>query len=204
MHTQQFTATGTYSDLSTANLTDSVTWSSSLTGTATVSNTSGSQGLATGRCHRGHHHHGHRPGSSRARRSSPSRPAVLVSISVSPTTASVAAGDTAAVHRHGHLLRPEHGQNLTDSVTWSSSLTGTATVSNTSGSQGLATGRCHRVRPPSRPPSRLIPGTGVLTVTPGGAGEHQRLPDGGVGGGRATPSSSPPPGTYSDLSTART
>ena len=44
-HTQQFTATGTYSDLSTANLTDSVTWSSSLTGTGTVSNTSGSQGL---------------------------------------------------------------------------------------------------------------------------------------------------------------
>ena len=46
--TQQFTATGTYSDLSTKNLTDTVTWSSSSSSTATVSNAHGSQGLATG------------------------------------------------------------------------------------------------------------------------------------------------------------
>ncbi|HVA02442.1 MAG TPA: Ig-like domain-containing protein [Acidimicrobiales bacterium] len=46
--TQQFSATGTYSDLSTRDLTDSVTWSSSSSSTATVSNTPGSHGLATG------------------------------------------------------------------------------------------------------------------------------------------------------------
>ncbi len=46
--TQQFTATGTYSDGTNNNLTASATWSSSNTGIATVSNTSGSQGLATG------------------------------------------------------------------------------------------------------------------------------------------------------------
>jgi len=46
--TQQFTATGTYSDGSNSNLTASVTWSSSKTGVATISNTSGSQGLVTG------------------------------------------------------------------------------------------------------------------------------------------------------------
>ena len=45
---EQFTATGIYSDLSTRDLTDSVTWSSSASATATVSNTPGSQGLATG------------------------------------------------------------------------------------------------------------------------------------------------------------
>jgi hypothetical protein len=45
---QQYTATGHYSDLSTADLTDSVTWSSSSTTTATVSNAPGSQGLVTG------------------------------------------------------------------------------------------------------------------------------------------------------------
>ncbi len=44
--TQQFTATGTFSDNSTQNLTASATWSSSLPGVATISNTSGSQGLA--------------------------------------------------------------------------------------------------------------------------------------------------------------
>jgi hypothetical protein len=43
--TQQFTATGTYSDNSTQNLTSSVTWSSANTSVATISKT----GLASGR-----------------------------------------------------------------------------------------------------------------------------------------------------------
>jgi len=42
--TQQFTATGTYSDSSTQNLTSSVTWSSTSTAVATIT----SAGLATG------------------------------------------------------------------------------------------------------------------------------------------------------------
>lgn len=42
----QFKATGTYSDNSTQDLTTSVTWSSSNTSVATISNTSGSNGLA--------------------------------------------------------------------------------------------------------------------------------------------------------------
>ena len=46
--TEQFTATGTYTDGSTNNLTASATWSSNNSGIAAVSNTSGSQGLATG------------------------------------------------------------------------------------------------------------------------------------------------------------
>ncbi len=46
--TEQFTATGTYTDGSTNNLTASAAWSSNKTGIAAVSNTSGSQGLATG------------------------------------------------------------------------------------------------------------------------------------------------------------
>src|SRR5581483_3656965 len=46
--TQQFTATGIYSDGSTDDLTTSVTWSSSDPGVATISNLAGSQGLATG------------------------------------------------------------------------------------------------------------------------------------------------------------
>ena len=45
--TQQFTATGTYSDDTSQNLTTSVTWSSSNTTTATISNVTGSQGLVT-------------------------------------------------------------------------------------------------------------------------------------------------------------
>ena len=46
--TQQFLATGTYSDGTTADLTPVVAWASSNTGAATISNRAGSQGLATG------------------------------------------------------------------------------------------------------------------------------------------------------------
>src|SRR2546428_2086902 len=45
--TRQFTATGTYSDFTTQDLTTQVTWSSSSTAVATISNAGGSQGLAT-------------------------------------------------------------------------------------------------------------------------------------------------------------
>src|SRR6266702_2833682 len=45
--TRQFTATGTYSDIRTQDLTTQVAWSSSAAGVATISNAGGSQGLAT-------------------------------------------------------------------------------------------------------------------------------------------------------------
>jgi hypothetical protein len=45
--TQQFTATGTYSDNSTQNLTTAVTWSSAAQSVATISNAAGSKGIAT-------------------------------------------------------------------------------------------------------------------------------------------------------------
>ena len=47
-YTQQYTATGTFSDGTTENLTDQVTWFSSNIGVADISNASGSQGLAKG------------------------------------------------------------------------------------------------------------------------------------------------------------
>ena len=45
--TDQFTAVGTFADNSTENLTDQVAWASTATSMATISNTAGSQGLAT-------------------------------------------------------------------------------------------------------------------------------------------------------------
>ena len=45
--TQQFTATGTYSNNTTQNLTATATWSSSGAGVATISNAAGSNGVAT-------------------------------------------------------------------------------------------------------------------------------------------------------------
>ncbi|MDB6083165.1 MAG: hypothetical protein JWN43_1046, partial [Gammaproteobacteria bacterium] len=46
--TQSFAATGTYSDASTQDLTTKVSWTSSVTTIATISNAAGSSGLATG------------------------------------------------------------------------------------------------------------------------------------------------------------
>jgi 6-phosphogluconolactonase (cycloisomerase 2 family) len=45
--TQQFVATGTFTDKTTQNLTDSVVWNSSMPNVAAIGNTSGTQGLAT-------------------------------------------------------------------------------------------------------------------------------------------------------------
>jgi hypothetical protein len=45
--TQQFTATGTYTDSTTQNLTTAVTWGSSTTAVGTISNAAGSKGLAS-------------------------------------------------------------------------------------------------------------------------------------------------------------
>jgi len=45
--TQQFTATGAFNDGSFQNVTTTTTWSSSATGVATISNTTGTNGLAT-------------------------------------------------------------------------------------------------------------------------------------------------------------
>ena len=164
--TQQFTATGHYSDLSTANLTDTVTWSTSSSSTATVSNTSGSQGLATAVG----------TGAATITASDPSSPvngtalmtvtpAVLLTITVSPTAASVQQFKTVQFTATGHYSDLSTA-NLTNIVTWSSSSTGTATISNASGSRGLATGKTTGgVTITASDPSALVSGTALLTVT---------------------------------------
>ncbi len=161
--TQQFTATGHYSDLSTQNLTDSVTWSSSLTSFGTVSNASGSQGLATGVA-TGATTITATDGLISGGVALTVTPVALVSITVSPTTASIAAGDTQQFTATAHYSNLST-QNLTDTVTWSSSLTSFGTVSNASGSQGLATGVAAGATTITATDG-LILGTAVLTVTP--------------------------------------
>ncbi len=191
--TEQFTATGTYSDLSTQNLTDSVTWSSSSTSTATIS----SQGLATGAA----------TGVVTVTATDPSSgilataaltvtPAVLVAITVSPPVESLGIGQTQQFTATG-TYSDLSTKNLTDSVTWSSSSTKTATVSPTGLATGVATGVATVT---ATDPSTGVPGTAVMTVTPAvllaiavtppvaalGVGQTQQF--------TAT-------GTYSDLST---
>ena len=134
--TQQFTATGTYTDNSTQNLTTQVTWSSSNASVATVSNATGSQGLASS-AGLGvtvvSATSGNVSGSSRLTVTA----ATLVSIQVTPANPSLANGLTQQLTATG-TYTDNSTQNLTTQVTWSSSNASVATVSNAGGSQGLA------------------------------------------------------------------
>ncbi|MDI7235107.1 Ig-like domain-containing protein [Leptospira santarosai] len=136
--TQQFTATGTYSDSSTSNLTNAVTWSSSDSTVASISNAAGTQGKANAL----------EVGTSSIQAvlggitsNAPTftvTSASLVSIAVSPATPSIAKGLTQQFTATG-TYSDASTQIITDSVTWSSSATGFATISNALGSQGFAT-----------------------------------------------------------------
>jgi trimeric autotransporter adhesin len=134
--TRQFTATGTYSDGTTQNLTTSVTWNSSSTGVAAISNAAGSNGLATPVA----------AGSTTIRATSGSisgsttltiTAATLVSIAVTPANTSIALGTSRQFTATG-TYSDGTTQNLTTSVTWNSSSTGVAAISNAAGSNGLA------------------------------------------------------------------
>ena len=135
---QQFVATGIYSDNSLQDITSSVSWSSSSTAVATVSNSPGSKGLAdaiaptmtsiiasldglTGSTHFGVTN------------------ATLVSIAVSPMTSTMAKGFTRPFVAIG-TYSDASTQELTTQVTWASSNTAAATISNSPGSQGVASG----------------------------------------------------------------
>jgi len=135
--TQQFVATGTYSDKSTQNLTSSVKWVSSTPAVAIFNNPTGTAGLATGLA----------PGNSSVTAAlqgvvSPAvtlavTPATLVSIAITPATASIAAGTVQQFTATG-TFSDESTQDLTASVTWTSSNPTIASISNASGSIGRA------------------------------------------------------------------
>ena len=128
--TQQFHATGTYTDGSTADLTSSVTWSSSDPSLATVD----ANGLATG-VGVGTATVSATSGAVRGSAFMQVTPAVLGSLAVDPVLASVPAGATQQFRATGTYTDGSTA-DLTSSVTWSSSDPGLATVD----ANGLATG----------------------------------------------------------------
>jgi len=131
----QFTATGTFSDGSTQNLTNSVTWNSSSTTNASIN----PSGLATGLA----------AGSSNITASQSGvnsntfvlnvTAAVLRTITINGVSASIAKGTTDQFTATG-TFSDGSTQNLTNSVTWSSSNTATATISAAGLAAGLAVG----------------------------------------------------------------
>jgi hypothetical protein len=129
--TEQFTATGTYSDNSTQNLTTTVTWSSSQTNIATISNTAGTNGLATAVAN-GTTTIQAMLGSVRGSTALTVSAISLQVIVVSPQNPSIADnGTTQPFTATGHYSDGST-QNLTATATWTSSNSSVASV-NASG-----------------------------------------------------------------------
>jgi hypothetical protein len=152
--TEQFTATGTFSDNSTQNLTASVTWTSQTPGVATVN----ASGLATGVT----------AGTSKIQAASGAvngsttltvTAPTLVSIAVTPANPSIAQGTTEQFTATG-TFSDNSTQNLTGAVTWTSQSTGVATIS----AGGLATAVAAGTST-IQAASGAISGSTTLTVT---------------------------------------
>src|SRR5207247_2161241 len=157
---QQFTATGTYSDFTTQDLTTQVTWSSSSTAVATMSNAAGAPALATsvaaGRPLRSTDPLGLVSGNTTLTVTA----ATLTSIAVTPANPSLPLGLNRQFTATG-TFSDSTMQDLTTQVTWSSSSPGVATISNASGSKGLATS--------------VAAGTTIITATLGSVSGNTTL-----------------------------
>jgi Bacterial Ig-like domain (group 2) len=133
--TQQFIATGTFTDASTQNVTNSVTWTSSNASVATISGSGLATSVATG--------------SSTIQAASGlisgttiltvnAAAPTLSSIAVTPANPSIQNGTTQQFTATG-TYSDASTRDITTTVTWSSATTGVATISNSAGSNGLAT-----------------------------------------------------------------
>jgi hypothetical protein len=134
--TEQFVATGHYSDGSTATITTSVTWSSSAQNVATISNAAGSNGLATSVGSGSTTIQASLDGVNGSTKLTVSP--TLVSIGVTPANPTIVMGSTEQFTATG-TYSDQSAQDLTNSVTWGSTSQGIATISNSAGSYGLAT-----------------------------------------------------------------
>jgi uncharacterized protein YjdB len=134
---QQFTATGNYSNGSTQNLTSAVTWTSTVPSVASVSNSAGTQGLVSA-VSSGTSSITATYGSLTGSTSLTVTAAALVSISLSPQSPTISLATNQQFTATG-TYTDGSTQTLTNSVTWSSDIQAVATISNSTGSQGLAT-----------------------------------------------------------------
>lgn len=160
--TMQYTATARYSDNTTTNVTTSVSWSSSASAVATIDPATGlasgvADGTTTITATSGSF-------SGTATLNVSSTPVTLTSITVAPSTASVAKGRTQAFTATG-TYSDTTTSDLTTLATWSSSDALVATVSNTAPNQGVATGAGVGSATIAATMGSVT-GTGTLSVTP--------------------------------------
>jgi uncharacterized protein YjdB len=156
--TQQFTATGTYSDGTTQNITDTVVWTSNTPAVATISNTAPTQGLASS-VNQGTANIMAASGTVTASTTLTVTTAVLESIAITPATPSIALGTTQQFTATG-TYSDGSTQNLTSTATWSSDTPSTATINSTGLAQSVAAGTAN-----ISAASGAVSSSTVLTVT---------------------------------------
>lgn len=135
--TQQFKATGTFTDNSSQDMTSVAAWSSSDPSIASISNTAGSRGLATS-LSGGTTSITATFGNITAQTTMTVTTVTLVSIIVAPANPITHFGATIQFKATG-IYSDKSSGDITTVVTWSSSDTSIATISNAPGTKGLAT-----------------------------------------------------------------
>ncbi len=165
--TQQYVATGLYTDGSKLDLTNQVTWASSSTGIAAISNVVGSAGLATAVAVGGATMTAKDPKTGKTGTAMLTvNAAVLTSLALVPVSPVAPVGTSVQLAAVG-TLSDGTTQNVTSLVTWTSSMPTVASVSNATGSQGLASGLvAGRTTINVVDPVTGISQSAVLTVTP--------------------------------------
>ena len=134
---QQFSAIGTYSDSSTADVSSVVTWTSSSTTVATISNSTGTKGLALAKAQGTSTITAAIGGVSGAVTLTVTA-ASLSSIEVSPTSLTLPVGLSQQAAATG-IYSDSTTADLTSAVTWTSANSAVASVSNSAGTRGQIT-----------------------------------------------------------------
>ena len=161
--TQQFTATGTYTDNSTKTLTSQVAWSSGNTSAATIAASGPNIGLATAVGAGVSTISAVLSGVTGTATLTVTRPA-LASIAVTPLNPSIANGLTEQFTATG-TYTDNSTKTLTSQVVWSSGTTSVATIATSGPNIGLATTAGTGTSTISAVLSGVT-GTSILTVTP--------------------------------------
>jgi hypothetical protein len=160
--TQGFTASGTFSDGSNADVTALATWTSGDLQVASTSNVPGSRGVATGAAV-GQTTITASLGGRSAQATLTVSPAALVSLAVTPLGLTLPLGRSQAFTATG-TYSDGRTRDLTALATWSSDASGVATISNAAGEHGVATSQGVGVAQLSAAVGGLSDGV-TLTVT---------------------------------------
>jgi hypothetical protein len=156
--TQQFTAIGTYSDNSTKNITTSVTWGSSNTAVAAISTTGLATSVAAGTTTITANLSGVTSNTAQL------TIVTLTSIAITPPNPVI---DFGATQQFTAMVTYSDSapKDITTSVTWNSGNTAVATISNKSGSNGLAVSLASGTSTITASLSGITSNTAQLTVS---------------------------------------